>query len=368
MVIKKYIVRDMNEAMMRIKYDLGKEAVIVSSKPIKQKGITGYFKKKMLEVTAAIDSNSKNSNKKVDKGNTKFETKSSTTKDIENENLIEEMKEIKKLLNNLSSNNDSKQSEAENTKVKLDEIFRDYDFNDEVKKRFLRYLKVNYIELNDVDKLKLYSFLQEEVKNVINIEPENDNKIQIYIGPTGVGKTTTIAKLAANETIKNGKKVALITLDTYRIGAVEQLKTYANILGVPLEVVLNKEELSKAIEKFDDYDKILIDSMGRSHKNHEQLKELKDYFKDIEDKYTYLVMSITTKFSDLISIKKSYDKIGYNSMILTKLDETDKCGNILNLSYHTDIPLSYICTGQNVPDDIEIAERSKLFQYIWGRD
>ncbi|MTI65705.1 MAG: flagellar biosynthesis protein FlhF [Firmicutes bacterium] len=379
MKIRKYLVNDMNEAMVRIRYELGNDAIIVSKRFVRQKGIFKYFKKKMIEVTAAVDEGEENIKpedvKKVNDIDVKKDIINKQMNDTNKEKtnsdekkLIKEMEELKKLVSKL--NGGEKETE-EITKVEykrypIEDILDDYDLDRNVREKFFNYLTESNIDFKDANKLNLYKFLKDNLTQFLNTDIENEERIQIFIGPTGVGKTTTIAKLAANETLTKKKNVALITIDTYRIGAVEQLKTYANILDTPLEVVVTKDELINAIDKFKDYDKILIDSTGRSHRDKDKLNEVNDYFTSIDEKNTYLVLSITTNKKDLSSIIENYKKIGYNNIILTKLDESENHGNILNISSYTDKPISYICTGQNVPDDIEIANKQNLFKYIWG--
>ena len=218
-----------------------------------------------------------------------------------------------------------------------------------------------------MSKMTLYEFVKDKVTEKIFECNENDlGRIRMFIGPTGVGKTTSIAKLASRECLNNHRSVGLITVDTYRIGAIEQLKIYANILDIPIKVVFSATEIGDAIREFDDKDLIFIDSTGRSQKNIGQLIELEEYIKDFKDVHKYLVLSMTTKNTDFVKIIRSYKKIGFNSLLLTKFDETYSFGNILNTTYVTDRPISYISTGQNVPDDIEAASKDKIFKYIWG--
>jgi flagellar biosynthesis protein FlhF len=323
MIVKKYVVNNMQEAMIRIRMDLGDKAVIISDNYIKNKGPLGFMKKKRREVVAAVDE------EQVSK-----ETKSKVEKN--------------------KSNNE------------IQDLFELSDLSREIQNEFSEYCSKHQLEKAAINKFVLNEFLWEEVKNNVVIDEDISSKIVSFIGPTGVGKTTTIAKIAAKESLVNNKKVALITLDTYRIGAVEQLKTYADILNIPLEVVMKKEDMKKSIQKFSKYDLILIDSTGRSFKNDDQLSEIKEYMNEIKEKSVYLVLSLTTKFKDIKAIADSYAVIGYDKYILTKLDESSGYGNIINIAKYIDKPISYLCTGQNVPDDIEKASIDKLFYYIWG--
>ena len=205
---------------------------------------------------------------------------------------------------------------------------------------------------------------------VINTE-KGRNKILFFVGPTGVGKTTTIAKIASEFKLDKELKVAMITSDTYRIAAVEQLRTYANILDIPLQVVYTIDELNSAIEQFKDYDLVLIDTAGRSHKNKEQCMEMMHLVNDStlpenSDKQVFLVLSAATKYRDLLNIVDVYGEIGKFSLIFTKLDETSTLGNILNIKLYTGANLSYVTSGQTVPDDISMIDAQKLAKNLLG--
>ena len=164
--------------------------------------------------------------------------------------------------------------------------------------------------------------------------------------------------------------MALVTSDTYRIAAVEQLKTYANILGVPLKVVYSSEEVEAIMEELEKYDLVLIDTAGRSHNNKEQREDLHRLLKVVpeQEREVFLVLSATTKYRDLVKISQSYSEITKYSLIFTKLDETDAIGNIFNIRMLTGAPLSYMTWGQNVPDDIGKADAQKMAKQLLGGD
>ena len=185
------------------------------------------------------------------------------------------------------------------------------------------------------------------------IEIGDKAKVIFFIGPTGVGKTTTIAKIASSFKIEKEARVAFITADTYRIAAVEQLNTYASIIDCPVSVVYSVEDMNKSLSEYKDYDLILVDTAGRSHKATEQMDELKAFIEEVAqradefDFECYLTLSLTTKYKDLKSIADKYDDVDW-AVIFTKLDETCSVGNILNIRMLTDRPLSYTTSGQNV--------------------
>ena len=189
-------------------------------------------------------------------------------------------------------------------------------------------------------------------------------KIVALIGPTGVGKTTTLAKIAAKFVLESSTKVALITADTYRISAVEQLKTYSDILGLPLEIVYNPEALQEAIKKHADKQLILIDTAGRSQYNEFQMKELCELLAVDPNIEKHLVMSSTTKNSDGMELVNNFSICEPSRVIFTKVDETSTHGIILNVLHKRKLALSYLTTGQSVPDDIEPASLERLTEIL----
>ena len=202
---------------------------------------------------------------------------------------------------------------------------------------------------------------------------EKRPKVVFFIGPTGVGKTTTIAKIASKFKVEEGKKVGLITADTFRMAAANQLQTYANILGVPLNVIYSADELLDTVKRqnreYQDLDVILVDTIGFSHKNQDQKNDTKKLITalgDIYDSEVYLVLSATTKQKDLMDIADAYMEFTKFNLIFTKLDETKCLGNLFNMKQYTGSSLSYITTGQNVPDDIEIVNAQKLVKQLLG--
>ena len=194
-------------------------------------------------------------------------------------------------------------------------------------------------------------------------------KIIFFIGPTGVGKTTTIAKIASKFKVDMGRKVAFMTADTYRIAAAEQLRTYANILNTPLSIIYSADELDAAIGCVQDHDLVLVDTAGFSHKNKEQRENVTRLVESVDGKYekeVYLVLSATTKYRDLLDIVDIYKDISDYKIIFTKLDETTTYGNLLNVRMYSGAELSYVTTGQNVPDDMEIFDTQKVVKQLLG--
>jgi len=193
---------------------------------------------------------------------------------------------------------------------------------------------------------------------------KNSPRIIALVGPTGVGKTTTTAKLAAMYALNRGNKVALITMDIFRVGAVEQLKTYSRIMSIPIEVASTPKELEKAVEKHSDCDLILIDTAGRSHKDKEKLAEMKNYFADKIPLEVFLCLSATTKDRELTEILSRFSIFQISKIVFTKIDESESFGNMINLLMKDNLQIAYFTTGQRVPEDIEEATPAKLADMI----
>ena len=205
---------------------------------------------------------------------------------------------------------------------------------------------------------------------LIDVQPAARTKFVFFLGSTGVGKTTTIAKIASKLKLEENADIALVTADTYRIAAVEQLKTYANILSVPLKVIYSPGELGELMEELSQYDICLVDTAGRSHKNKEQINDIRELLEQvpIAERQVYLVLNAGTKYSDLKEIAKVYSRLTDFSIIFTKLDETSSAGAMLNMRVQTQCPLSYVTWGQNVPDDIGEINAQKVAKKLLGGD
>jgi flagellar biosynthesis protein FlhF len=186
------------------------------------------------------------------------------------------------------------------------------------------------------------------------------------VGPTGVGKTTTIAKLAANLKLREKQRVGLITLDTYRIAAVDQLRKYADIIGSPLRVVASPEDLKEAVAAMGDCDYILIDTAGRSPKDTLKINELGNFLAAVEPDEVHLVLSTTASQACVELAVERFSAVRVDKIILTKLDEAAHVGVVLNVARKVNKALSYVTTGQDVPDDIEVGRGNKLAQLILG--
>ena len=187
-------------------------------------------------------------------------------------------------------------------------------------------------------------------------------------GPTGVGKTTTIAKLAANFRLRDGVKMGLVTVDTYRIAAVEQLRTYAEIIDLPMKVVTNSLEMRRALDELVGMDLVLIDTAGRSPRDELQIQELKRLLAEADVDEVHLVLNMTASLRSLKTTAEKFAAANTTSVIVTKLDEAACLGTLLSLSRNIDLPISYMTTGQNVPADIEPAAASRIARLVLGEE
>lgn len=193
-------------------------------------------------------------------------------------------------------------------------------------------------------------------------------KVVALVGATGVGKTTTIAKLAANFKLRQGIKVGLVTVDTYRIAAVEQLKTYAEIMEIPLKVVNNPAEMRQALDHLQGLDLVLIDTGGRSPHDNTKVQELKALLQEAQADEVHVVLNMNSNFRNLESTAKKFQEIGSTAMLFTKLDETNGLGSMVGLARKVSLPVSYLTTGQDVPDDYEPAVGSRMVRLLLGEE
>ncbi|WP_195970671.1 flagellar biosynthesis protein FlhF [Clostridium thermobutyricum] len=384
MVIKKYIVSNMNEALTMIRSELGKNAVIITQRKVRKEGVLGIFKPKLIEVTAAVENSKIVKNTNLDEKKD-MENSINSIKKLMEEKLSNKSIEDKKLNNTIDNNKVIENINESNNEEVIKLRHEISDIKEILNKTLIKTEKIDYLHelLKELDIYEqFYDEFKEKIKN-INDKEEVRNSLReiidkeiiidteelkgkiVLVGPTGVGKTTTIAKLAGKLALKEGKKVGLITVDTYRIGAVDQLKTYAEIMDIDFKVVLNNKEMVEAVQAMKDLDVILIDSTGRSSKNIMQIKELKNLIGKAEVDSTFLVISGTTKNKDLKNIIEGYKGLEYNKIIITKLDETTSYGNIYNLQKLSGKPIRYLTVGQNVPDDIIDAKKEKVLDLLF---
>lgn len=344
----------MQEAMAQVKLELGRDAVILNTRKFRKGGFLGFFGQEKVEVMAAVDNSVPASSTKP-KAAEQLETAiNMTQKTAALQSELTDMRELMEQVLNRLPTADKKESPIITYLLE-----RDVDLP--VAETLAAGLPSGSLVNNEPLKKLLYNKICNFFPRIDGITIPNDGcKTVALIGPTGVGKTTTIAKLAAHFAIKENCKVALITADTYRIAAVEQLKTYADILEIPIEIVYTSADLMAALTLHQDKDLVLIDTAGRSPGNDEHLAELQSLLAINPYIETHLVLSATTKTKDALQIIKKFAICAPQKLLFTKVDEASNVGTILNIIYHFPTILSYITTGQNVPDDIEMVNAEKL--------
>lgn len=372
MIIKKFQGKNELEATELAKKELGNNIVIMNVKTMKKKGFLQFLKPAIVEITVALEEE-KNSTSPIIPDSLWQEKAKNITEEFEDnvpqviEKKIDSLQSF--LEETLKANKEEQHLEEADEKEKTTEIMKfirvlyNTMIDNEVKENYANQI-VDEIEKNNKPNMPLDFALSTVYQKMILKfgqpelikEAENKPKIIFFIGPTGVGKTTTIAKIASKSCVEEKKKIALLTTDTFRIAAAEQLRTYANILEIPFRIIYSPEEINQAASEFSEFDYIFVDTAGHSHQNIEQkdaIISILNSVKEETEKEVYLVLSATTKYRDLVSIAESYNGITNFKLIFTKLDETRAYGNLFNLRLHTMAPLSYITYGQNVPDDIE---------------
>lgn len=352
----------MAEAMANVKQELGRDAVILHTRRFKKGGIFGFFGKEMVEVMAAIDTAVPVVEKKQPVAVVPPAVNTDDSKIVA---LQGEMAAMRTMIEQLVSQ--VPQDSGQTASPLMDLLIKN-DVESAVAANLIKDLPddttIRHGDLAVVRNL-LVDHIANQLPQIAGIQvlPSTCTAVAL-IGPTGVGKTTTIAKLAANFVLKEGYKVALLTADTYRIAAAEQLKIYGDIIGVPIEIVYSPDELRGALNRHKDKQLVLIDTAGRSPSNHYQLAELQALLSVDPAIETHLVLSATTKYRDALDIVNKFSVCSPQKLLFTKIDEATNLGTILNLVYHFPTSLSYFTTGQSVPDDIELISSTKLANMI----
>ncbi|MDW7710996.1 MAG: flagellar biosynthesis protein FlhF [Deferrisomatales bacterium] len=410
MRVKKFQAVDMPDALRRIKEELGPEAVILSTRQIKPgKGVFGMLGRPILEVTAAAGLETlaaqgrsgpgPSPGGKAARGSSRPGPGEAAGRADHGPLLalqadLDSLREELAVLGRRPSppGEEALARDVGRLSEKLDRLLEQTARFDRLRLApGLRRLHA-HLEAVDLDRAlaaRIVAFLQEKmdagglaegrevegfqelVRRTVRVAgglhpPARGPRVIALVGPTGVGKTTTVAKLSARFALQDGARVGLLTVDTFRIAAVEQLKTYAKIMGVPLRVALDAEGFRAAVAELADREIILVDTAGQSPRDEEALAELLGLFPQQVPVEVHLVLSVTTRASDLERILRHYAGLRATRLLLTKLDETDCHGPLLGLPAVSRLPLSYLTTGQNVPDDIEEATPEAVARYVCG--
>ena len=382
MKVRVFTAPTMQEAMAQVKNSLGRDAIILHTRRFKKGGVAGFFGHEMIEVMAAVDQIS------LPPKGVKKPLKPVLAQPAREESASESSPPQTDTLSVLADRDrkdanpkDGLQDQMNGMRQMLEQLLTrqkstpaspwyDYLVRNEVQPTIAEQLIQGLPQARSaivaqqpgLVKQVLLDRIGEYFRLVSGIEltPGKTKKVAL-VGPTGVGKTTTLAKLAARFVLDGECSVALITADTYRIAAVDQLKTYADILNIPLEVVYTPADLERALAKHADKSLVLIDTAGRSPKNVEQIQELQQLLAVDAAIETYLVLSCTTKYFDAVDIVEHFSNCVGERIIFTKLDESTNLGTAFNLLYQFPrLSMSYITIGQNVPDDIELVNPQKL--------
>ena len=407
MIIKKFQGNTEKEAILLAKDELGKEAIVTNVKVIKPRGLARLFKKPTYEITAALDEtppktelSRKESIRAMFKDNPDIilEDKSDAKLKPGNQDEIasDGAKQLEQRISNIATllekqigamkkeredaplgqaaEKEAEKPEKDKNNACLD-LIREQLLGNEVDPKYIDQL-ISEIEptlKKDSSVENILSGIYQKIvlklgKTEVMGVTSGKARFVFFIGPTGVGKTTTIAKLASKLKLDRKMNVALLTADTYRIAAVEQLKTYAEILNVPLKVVYSDTELKDSFDEMKNYDIVMVDTAGRSHRDKQQRDDIEKLIKAVpeEQRDIFLVLSITTKYKDLIKITEVYSEITDYRLIFTKLDETDTLGNIFNVKLLTGAPLSYATFGQKVPNDISRLDAQMIAKQLLG--
>ena len=425
MNLKRYRVKNIKEALAFIKRDLGPDALIVSTRQVKEgKGAFGMFGKTMLEVTAAVSEEKKSSahtkvagTKAVEKfrhdseisestiANTFLTSQNKSTLSISDETkkfmlpIKEELQGIRLTLGNLSDTSDSFNSHMMGQlKNELGEmrhmlhllasrsnslsepdlpenlllLYQQLKFSG-LEEKFARRIVLEAQRNMTEDDLENFAYVKifiarmlmkiiKITKGLEGLKPQQ--KIVALLGPTGVGKTTTVAKIASEQMTKYRRKVALISVDTNHSPATKQIRSFAKIIKAPISVVKDKSEMNKAISGYEDYESIIIDTDGCSQRNEKQLLDMREFFDERGRIHNYLVLSATSKDNDLNEVTRKFGSMPIDSIIFTKLDESATYGSLFNHAIRFKKPFSYLSVGQKIPEDIEVASKERLVDLL----
>ena len=378
MKMKKYTAPSIAEAMKQVRAELGEDAVIINSKVVVTKKLFGLIKHKNFEVLAGVDTIEPPTPIVSEYGHVQNQLLQSAA--VSNNNvhkeqesvsieLKEEIASLKEMLQTLKK--EALQSSLPEELQPFIEYLRRQELNEELITTISDELFAHYKKYNGISNEKIVeiatNLLREKLSSLPISGLSYKKKYVNVLGPTGVGKTTTIAKMAARSVLEKKKKIGFITTDTYRIAAIEQLKTYANLLQAPVEIVYNFNDYKEAIEKFAHLDLVFIDTAGRNYKEVKYVNELKKLISFDDDIESYLVLSLTAKEQDMESIIEQFSEMPIEKFIFTKLDETNTIGTMYNLMIKYNKGLAYYTNGQEVPEDIEEATLEKLLElFIQG--
>lgn len=430
MRVKRYVVNSMPDALEKIRMELGKDAVILNTKPIRTGGLFGLFSKQQIEVIAAVDAKAPepaavpagaapvhpagaaqayqrtvrpeptrqpdplptaSRAESVPAGRFASPRTAPSPQEVpgapavrrigtdaaqrpvhpDEADIAREIRDMREMFQKLLLKGDGEEHLPQPFAAVRSRLL-EQEVEEELVADILARVLKSFPDPAQAGPPEVRRAVAAEIARVLSerstVPPGIPRTVRYacFFGPTGVGKTTTIAKLAAECVLREKRKVGFITSDTYRIAAVEQLRTYANILNVPLEVVFSPREVEQAMERLAGMDLVLIDTAGRNYRNDEFVKGVKEYLRFGDSFENYLVLSLTSRYSDIKPVVENFSDVPIAKVIFTKSDETGAYGSILNVIHRFGLSLSYITTGQNVPDDVVVATPELVADWILG--
>ncbi|MEM7312892.1 MAG: flagellar biosynthesis protein FlhF [Planctomycetota bacterium] len=401
MEVKSYRAKSLQEALRLVQQDLGPDAAVLKTREVWPGLLGGMMGQREIEVTASTDIEIPSrfrptgaseeggfGTENVDVPGTDIAPKLESTAETDSNRLPTippahyedfrakfrrdlqgSMQDLSDLVSELKEGDGRVKHSAAIFKMFTDLV--DADVNEELARELVGRLQCEAgdVECSEDLKHRVHAMIKSEIaiQGPINVTPES-GRVVALVGPTGVGKTTTIAKLAANFRLRDKRRVGLITVDTYRIAAVEQLRTYADIIDLPMEVVSTPREMREAINRLSDLDLILMDTAGRSPRDEIKIRELKTILTEAQVHEVHLVLSSTSGPQALVKTAERFAEVGTTALVLTKLDESTGLGNLISLWRTCGLPMSYVTNGQNVPDDIQSADADSLAWQLLGNE
>jgi flagellar biosynthesis protein FlhF len=361
---------DEKELLRKIRAELGADAVILHSSYGKRSGLLRFFARPRIEIVAGGGFRIVKDYAPGEGGHTvPFPARSAMSSP---ETLQKEIGEIKRLIAETQSMVSARGNNVEGPKELAEEYtsLASSKVSESLAQKMLGRLRGMLPPEGLKDRAKIRTAVRGLVKDMIRctdgIALKTGRCTRVaFIGPTGVGKTTTIAKLVSIYAHR-GREVAVITNDTYRIAAAEQIKRVAQLVGVPIRVCQRPQEIEAALKEFSNRDLVLVDTAGRSQKNARRLDDLKEVLAAVQPDETHLVVSLTTQAETVVDVAERFASCGYDRLVVTKLDEAIKLGVVLDVLSRIQTELSFVCTGQEIPRDIEVADSTRLASLILG--
>ena len=372
----------MHEALALVRGDLGPEAAVLHTREVRQRRLLGLLSGgRQIEVTASAGVNvpsrlpQRGSGQADSLGEPPAKLDGPLRSDRATEDHFQgQLAHLQSMVQELCRRSSS--SGGQDLPEELFHLFTDLidsELSEDLARQLVERLRLEApdADLSDpvMTKARLTRMLENEIQVVAPISLTPDRcRVVALVGPTGVGKTTTIAKLAANYRLREKRKIGLITVDTYRVAAIEQLRTYADIIGLPMQVVSSPRQMREAVRQMEDLDLILMDTAGRSPKDEVKILELKSFLSEAGADEVHLVLSSVAGANTLEQTAKRFSVVGTTALVLTKLDEATGLGTVLPVLRASKLPLSYLTNGQNVPDDIEKADPQRVANLILGME